>query len=335
MKIEAFCTAQNPSLPPFSALTQRGRDDSSLLQQLDGQMDALFGDGTEMTSERYALIRHMQRVAHHYSFELSEESLAGASAWLEQSLAIALWPDGSLRDPAGLVLFRPGSQPDDQASLPVSPEAKIRKGLSERRLQAQSIAVPSHLPTVADEHQVLLRSPEDVARRTLALFLVALRAESVGAGDPIGLADMQERQPVGWASLTPQEQDFINDPAPPEELVMEMSWRYEALQLLFWALGRSQLAPPSETCDVGELVGLLLEVEESLFLAQASLRPTPILLDALDLHYRAHWAIRQADMTGEEIPGGLDPGVVFERHHALNWLTRFEEAPWDDVDTPT
>lgn len=28
-------------------------------------------------------------------------------------------------------------------------------------------------------------------------------------------------------------------------------------------------------------------------------------------------------------------GVVAERHHALNWLVRFMDADWDDVDTPT
>ena len=36
-----------------------------------------------------------------------------------------------------------------------------------------------------------------------------------------------------------------------------------------------------------------------------------------------------------EPPAQLDPGVVMERHHALNWLTGFHGADWDDVDTPT
>ena len=58
-------------------------------------------------------------------------------------------------------------------------------------------------------------------------------------------------------------------------------------------------------------------------------------LDALDLHYRAHWAVRQAQMEQADPPGGLIPGVVLERHYALNWLVRFEDAPWDEVDTPT
>ena len=29
------------------------------------------------------------------------------------------------------------------------------------------------------------------------------------------------------------------------------------------------------------------------------------------------------------------PGVVLERHRALNWLVRFAHADWDDVDMPT
>jgi Domain of unknown function (DUF4272) len=34
-------------------------------------------------------------------------------------------------------------------------------------------------------------------------------------------------------------------------------------------------------------------------------------------------------------PARLESGVVFERHRALNWMTRFQDADWDDADTPT
>jgi hypothetical protein len=67
----------------------------------------------------------------------------------------------------------------------------------------------------------------------------------------------------------------------------------------------------------------------------ASLRPAGELLDALDLHLRLHWAARQARLDKREAPAGLDEGVIRERHHALNWLVRFENADWDDIDTPT
>ena len=59
------------------------------------------------------------------------------------------------------------------------------------------------------------------------------------------------------------------------------------------------------------------------------------ILDALDLHYRQHWATRQALLKKYPAPAGLNDGVLQERHHALNWLVRFEDRDWDEVDTPT
>lgn len=334
MKIRAYCTAQ--SLPALSLPHQTlGRSDNALGVELDEIMDGLFGDGSEMDSGRYALIRHVQRVAHQVSLEFEEASYSEVTNWLGAALAVARWPDGSLRDPEGRILYHPGQPADEDAALPVSPQARARKASNERRMLAEGVAVPAHLPTVVDEHQLMLRAPSEVAERALALFLVALRAESVGAGDPIPISEMQERQPVGWQALSPAESDFMFDPSPSAQTVTEMSWRYEALQLLMWALNLSELPPPTEICDVGQLIGGLLEADEKSMVSNAHLRYPPVVLDTLDLHYRYHWATRQADMTGEEIPGGLDPGVVLERHHALNWLTRFEEAPWDDVDTPT
>jgi len=36
------------------------------------------------------------------------------------------------------------------------------------------------------------------------------------------------------------------------------------------------------------------------------------------------------------IPGKKAPsGIVLERHRPLNWLIRFEDADWDNVDMPT
>ena len=69
--------------------------------------------------------------------------------------------------------------------------------------------------------------------------------------------------------------------------------------------------------------------------AGAALRSTSEILDALDLHFRLHWAARQAGLDKEDPPAELDSGVISERHYALNWLVCFEDADWDDVDTPT
>jgi Domain of unknown function (DUF4272) len=55
---------------------------------------------------------------------------------------------------------------------------------------------------------------------------------------------------------------------------------------------------------------------------------------ALDLHLRLHWAVREARRS-KAAPDQLEAGVISERHHALNWLVRFGESPWDEVQTPT
>ena len=64
-------------------------------------------------------------------------------------------------------------------------------------------------------------------------------------------------------------------------------------------------------------------------------RPTAEILDQLDLHLRLHWLTTEARLGRRDAEPGVDPGVVLERHRALNWLVRFEDADWDDVDTPT
>jgi hypothetical protein len=67
------------------------------------------------------------------------------------------------------------------------------------------------------------------------------------------------------------------------------------------------------------------------------LRPAAEILDALDLAWRQHWIVRQARQTGVEVEN-LNPDVVIERHHALNWIAGFQNDPgtdWDNTDTPT
>lgn len=66
-----------------------------------------------------------------------------------------------------------------------------------------------------------------------------------------------------------------------------------------------------------------------------ALKPVSELLDALDLHYRLHWITTDFRMKDKQPPASIISDVIQERHYALNWLTNFENADWDDVDTPT
>jgi hypothetical protein len=71
------------------------------------------------------------------------------------------------------------------------------------------------------------------------------------------------------------------------------------------------------------------------FIAEAKLRPFAQVLDQADLIYRYHWAVVDARIKNKPSPAGLEPGVVQERHHALNWLLGYMHQDWDEVSTDT
>lgn len=337
MLVNAYCTKRElPALAfPHRLVGRRDRSDPEMLADLGGFMDYLFPEGSEMNARLYGLMRHVQRARHQLSLEIEESAFGELGVWLSKAHGVAFLPDGSVRDHSGRNLFHPHEPADESASLPVSALALERKGRSESKLVGEQIDIATHLPVVISEEEVELRPAREVAERALALVLVALRGESLGAGEPIPTADMRERQPLGFAALTPAEREFMEDPAPAASLTVAMSWRYEALLVLLWSLSMMELPPPTEICDVPSVVDRMLESDEKPLIEGARLRDPGEILDALDLHYRAHWAVRQAQLGQSDAPAGLIPGVVLERHYALNWLTRLEDAPWDEVDTPT
>jgi hypothetical protein len=78
-----------------------------------------------------------------------------------------------------------------------------------------------------------------------------------------------------------------------------------------------------------------LNIDRADAISHATLRDADEILDALDLHLRLHWTVREARRKEANSTINVDPGVIQERHHAFNWLVAFQGAPWDDVETPT
>jgi Domain of unknown function (DUF4272) len=121
---------------------------------------------------------------------------------------------------------------------------------------------------------------------------------------------------------------------------VQMSWRYEALNVLLWALsiGPDHLDSAGDTVDVDALSQRVLDIaKDKNELRKLSLRPAAEILDALDLTWRQHWIVRQARQNGLKVEN-LNPSVVMERHHGLNWITGFQNdrgTDWDNTDTPT
>jgi hypothetical protein len=293
--------------------------------------------GGQMTRTAYHVMRHIQRVQHQISFSVDDPRAPELAQWALAANVILYLPDGTVRDPESRVLVdRTGKEADPAAELPYPRDACERKNRTDTLLKIKGIRVPTILPPVIGAPEVRLRAPDLVARRSLALFVVAVRAESMASNAPIPLSDIQARCSIGFASLTTAERRFLTAAAPPQQDIVGFVWRYEALALLQWALGLTETLPyPTSICDVPATAQLAIDSNNEEFIRSARLRPVDEVLDALDLHFRLNWAVTQARTEQKSPPGTLDGGVVYERHRALNWLVRFENKDWDDVETPT
>jgi hypothetical protein len=339
--VNAYCTLRDPPPPdfPHKLNSRRDRSDPELLPHLRGFVGyVLRAGGGKMTQPLFHVIAHIERVQHQLSFWVDEKDWEACKRWGWRANALCFLPDGTVRDPSGSVLVaQQGGAPEPDARLPHPQDARDRKAASERKLDELGVATMRGLPPVVSELEFCLRPAEEVARRALALFVVAVRAESLAHGpEPIPLSELRDRLPVAFEALSRAEHAFLYQEAPERQAIANALWRYEALFLLQWALGWAEELPlPTAICDVPRTARRVVGARAEELVAAARLRPVADLLDALDLHLRLHWAARQARLDGKAAPTGLDEGVIQERRQALNWLVRYQDADWDDVDTPT
>lgn len=340
--VNAYATVRELPTLGFQHTPMGRRDltDPELPPHLEGFIGYVMGRGDgQMTTGRYHLWRHLQRVRNHVSFEVDPSRLPAVETWARAANAVLFLPDGSVRAPDMGILMSADGGCDPSASLPYPADAVARRARSLERLKDMDPQPPAGVPPAIGEAEVVPRPPVEVLRRTLALMHVAAwgQAHSTGAA-PIA-AGRRDLNPVGFEASTPRERDLIETGCTPEE-AMALTWRYEAANTLAWSLGLggARIDDSGVQIDVDALWRSL----ERLALdggvdAAPRLRPTGEILDALDRTWREHWIVRQARQKNLPL-AGLDGDVVAERHAALNWLTGFQNEPgttWDDVDTPT
>lgn len=322
---------------PHNLFGSRDRTDPELAEHLNGFLGFIFQNDRPMTYTRYHVMRHIQRVQNHLSLEIEDDDLDAFCDWAKEANVICFMQDATVRDPEGFVLVDPETgEVEQNSAVPYPQSAHERKARTNQQLTKLGISISATLPPVIAEEEVELRSPEAVVRRAYALLAVALRAESLATNAPLNRDELAEKLPVAFESLSPREEAFLAEEAPPQQAIVDHAWQYEALYLLEWALGLVPELPfPTSICDVPLTARTLLKADGFELAVKARLRPAAEILDALDLTYRLHWRTRESQRNDEPVPAGLDAGVIQERHHALNWLVQSEGAAWDDVDTPT
>jgi len=179
----------------------------------------------------------------------------------------------------------------------------------------------------------VMRDAAEVARRCCILISIVGTGHKQPTRPTI---DWLKREGL-WDFVTPKERSFFIDGAPSAQEIVDATWRVEALHALLWSLGKL-----ASLCDVTEQCSLSAECEASPFLrptaefiATATLRGEEDIRSALDVVYHAHWRVRDAHLRGQPVPDGLEAGAIYERHHALNWLTGYCGQDWDDISTDT
>lgn len=320
--------------PQFPHLLQARRDlsDPDLLEHLNGFCGYIFGRGDgKMSQDKYHVILHVQRVQHHISIGVAQADMAAFQQWAQAANAVVFTPAGHVLDPQGRILVsgQNGTSAPD-AQLPHPQEAIARKARTVALLEQRGITVPTTLPPLVGESELVLRTNDEAVGRARALLLIALRADSVASGEPMGVDLLLDKMPLADDYLSPGERAFLAQETSSQNDCAQLIWRYESLYLLEWALGLVDSLPfPDAPCDSASTAATLISMRGP------QLRSATEILDALDLHYRLHWHVRQKRLKKQGEAEGVDADVLMERHRALNWLVRFEHAPWDDVDTPT
>lgn len=338
--INAYCSVHMLPALDFEHTLQARRDMSNPalkehLRGFAGWVQSLSNG--DMTTARYHVLRHLQKVQHHVSLLIDPAQMPRFAVWALEANAIAFMPSGLICDPAGAVLLSPeGSDDNPEACVPYPQAAHHRKARTEDLLANRQLKPVSSLPPVIAESEVVLRSTTAVAERIMALFAVAVRAESVAAKSPMASDEILLRLGLAESALSPAERKFIADRLPTQKDVVKFGWCYECASTLAWAVGVNDKLPfPSAICDVELIAQKLLKLGMGGLNDSARLRPVSELLDSLDLHQRLHWITRQAQVDKTSAVAGLEPGVIQERHRALNWLVQLDGADWDQVDTPT
>jgi len=210
-------------------------------------------------------------------------------------------------------------------------EAAARKARSEAILEAREIPFIAWLPVIETADEISLRSGEAVMRRAMCLFAVS---EAAIRGKTRPAKELLERWGLS-EDLSPDETAFVRSWRMPRHERVQFSWRSEALVPLMWATGLYEdMGFPCNTYDFGPIAAFWTAVPAR-YWEGIGTRSADDILNEADLIYRLHWAVRDAQLNGRPTPGGLDAGVVQERHYALNWLIGNGGAEWDDVGTDT
>lgn len=242
-----------------------------------------------------------------------------------------------------LTLFACNNNDISKAETPITKPVEhitATKDQQDRRINSENYCKAHNVPIYSNatalfvdpENNVTIRTQDEVVDRALALCYIGLKSEGLEQKH----LDKMDKDFNIMAKLTLNEKDYATARHPTEQQKIDANWRYESLHVMLWALGFiDTLSYPDQMCNVANDVKFIHDLSEIQFREKAKLRSKKEILDQADLILRLDWACVNARLNNEAAPGNLDKGIVFERHHSLNWLINYMSQDWDNVTTDT
>ena len=206
---------------------------------------------------------------------------------------------------------------------------------SVRRLRRWQLADTGSLPLHADEDFEWVRDAAAVAHRCHAIAAALALAHRAPVQTVRAAIDEYELEPALGSRelelLRVLEGDEEADEQMMHQLLVDVSWREEALHALLWVLGLVEDLPPEQMCPKQPAYERLAPgLDPARAREDLRMRPLSEIAAMLDLYYCLHWHARKAQYHGDVWDYQIAPSVVLERRRALEWL--FQDARWEDVD---
>ncbi len=209
-----------------------------------------------------------------------------------------------------------------------------RANRTEKILRELNIPINPSLPLIEDESEIHIRKASDIAKRILILTYLNIIADDEVAKQEI--IEFLKNESL-WDFLSGEEKSLLAKEKLTTKDKINLSWRSEAVWTLLWAIKKVDILQlPTEECNVADILNLQPSFFEPTneVIYTAHIRESSEILDMSDFIYRLHWAVRDSDFKGQDIPNGMNAGVIYERHYAINWITCYEDD-WDEITTDT
>jgi len=177
-----------------------------------------------------------------------------------------------------------------------------------------------------------IRTPTEIRQRALVLYGLVHTAHE---GNGRQTLQWLEDQNLGPA-ISPEERRMFQLEVLTERDRINASWRVEGIEALLWALEElPDLSPPSAVCDVQRVqqVFSFFMTDSEDFVSSEQIRLEEQIYDQRESILEHHWKIRDAQIHDKPALEDLNPGVIQEKHYALNWILDGDD--WDEVLTDT